>query len=64
LRLHPTLLQPLVLYALTGALGQLFIFETLERYGSLTLVMVTVTRKLFTMMVSRRAILVDGKLRN
>lgn len=49
-------MTPLVLYALTGALGQLFIFETLERYGSLTLVMVTVTRKLFTMMVRRVAL--------
>lgn len=39
------------MYALTGALGQLFIFETLEAFGSLTLVMITVTRKLFTMIV-------------
>lgn len=28
------------------------IFETLERFGSLTLVSITVTRKLFTMLLS------------
>jgi len=30
----------------------LFIFETIQHFGSLTLVMVTVTRKLFTMLLS------------
>jgi hypothetical protein len=35
-----------------GGLGQLFIFETIQHFGSLTLVMVTVTRKLFTMLLS------------
>lgn len=30
----------------------MFIFETIQHFGSLTLVMVTVTRKLFTMLLS------------
>lgn len=52
LRTHPTIIYPLVQFALTGALGQLFIFETLQHFGSLTLVMITLTRKLFTMLLS------------
>jgi UDP-galactose transporter B1 len=35
---HPTIVYPLIQFALTGALGQLFIFETLQHFGSLTLV--------------------------
>ncbi|KAF5372414.1 hypothetical protein D9757_011605 [Collybiopsis confluens] len=38
LKTHPGVLGPLVEFSVTGALGQLFIFETLERFGSLTLV--------------------------
>lgn len=38
LRSHPSIKYPLVQFALTGALGQLFIFETLQHFGSLTLV--------------------------
>jgi hypothetical protein len=49
---HPSALWPLAQYALLGGLGQLFIFETISHFGSLTLVMVTVTRKLFTMLLS------------
>lgn len=49
---HPTALAPLLAYALLGGLGQLFIFETIQHFGSLTLTMVTVTRKLFTMLLS------------
>ncbi|KAH9997847.1 UAA transporter [Russula vinacea] len=52
LRTHPTIIYPLVQFALTGALGQLFIFETLQHFGSLTLVTITLTRKLFTMLLS------------
>jgi UDP-galactose transporter B1 len=40
IRDHPSIIQPLALFALTGALGQLFIFETLQHFGSLTLVFV------------------------
>lgn len=49
---HPTALAPLAAYALLGGIGQLFIFETIQHFGSLTLTMVTVTRKLFTMLLS------------
>ncbi|KAI0314011.1 UAA transporter [Amylostereum chailletii] len=51
-RTHPAVLQPLLAFAACGAVGQLFIFETLEHFGSLTLVTVTLTRKLFTMLLS------------
>jgi solute carrier family 35 (UDP-galactose transporter), member B1 len=44
LRTHPTIIYPLVQFALTGALGQLFIFETLQHFGSLTLVYVLYLR--------------------
>jgi solute carrier family 35 (UDP-galactose transporter), member B1 len=37
-RSHPSVIIPLAQFALTGALGQLFIFETLQHFGSLTLV--------------------------
>lgn len=49
---HPTALAPLSAYAALGGMGQIFIFETIAHFGSLTLVMVTVTRKLFTMLLS------------
>jgi len=49
---HPQAIYPLLQFAVTGALGQLFIFETLQHFGSLTLVTITLTRKLFTMMLS------------
>lgn len=49
---HPSIIVPLAQFALTGALGQLFIFETLQHFGSLTLVTITLTRKLFTMVLS------------
>ncbi|CAA7261471.1 unnamed protein product [Cyclocybe aegerita] len=51
-RNHPSIMTPLAQFALTGALGQLFIFETLQHFGSLTLVTITLTRKLFTMLLS------------
>lgn len=52
IRTHPSAIIPLVQFSLTGALGQLFIFETLQHFGSLTLVMITLTRKMFTMILS------------
>ncbi|KAH9933143.1 UAA transporter [Epithele typhae] len=52
LRTHPSAVVPLAQFAFTGALGQLFIFETLQHFGSLTLVTITLTRKLFTMLLS------------
>lgn len=38
IRTHPSVVTSLAQFALTGAFGQLFIFETLEHFGSLTLV--------------------------
>ncbi|KAG6900342.1 hypothetical protein C0993_012299 [Termitomyces sp. T159_Od127] len=52
IRSHPDVIVPLAQFAFTGALGQLFIFETLQHFGSLTLVTITLTRKLFTMLLS------------
>lgn len=49
---HPTAVPALGAYAALGGLGQIFIFETIAHFGSLTLVMITVTRKLFTMLLS------------
>ena len=37
-RNHEGVLGPLLAFAACGAIGQLFIFETLEHFGSLTLV--------------------------
>ncbi|OLY79606.1 UDP-galactose transporter-like protein [Smittium mucronatum] len=42
----------ILIFALCGSIGQCFIFHMLGKYGSLTLVTVTVTRKLFTMLLS------------
>lgn len=49
---HPTILKDILLFGLTGSIGQLFIFLTLSLYGSLTLVTITVTRKMVTMLLS------------
>jgi UDP-galactose transporter B1 len=49
---YPKVLQDILLFSSAGAIGQLFIFETLSHFGSLTLVTITVTRKLFTMLLS------------
>jgi solute carrier family 35 (UDP-galactose transporter), member B1 len=38
IRSHPSIIVPLAQFAFTGALGQLFIYETLQHFGSLTLV--------------------------
>ncbi|MBW0527766.1 hypothetical protein O181_067481 [Austropuccinia psidii MF-1] len=49
---YPKVLNDILLFSAAGAIGQLFIFETLAHFGSLTLVTITVTRKLFTMLLS------------
>ncbi|OAL37302.1 hypothetical protein AYO20_03478 [Fonsecaea nubica] len=49
---HPPVLKDVLLFCLCGAVGQLFIYATLERFSSLLLVTVTVTRKMFTMLLS------------
>ncbi|KZT73844.1 UAA transporter [Daedalea quercina L-15889] len=52
IRTHTDIVKALLQFSLTGSLGQLFIFETLQHFGSLTLVTVTLTRKMFTMLLS------------
>lgn len=49
---HPLVLRDILVFSLTGGLGQLFIFYTLQRFGSLSLVTVTVTRKMFSILLS------------
>ena len=49
---HPQALWDLSLFSLCGGLGQIFIFFALEQFGSLSLVTITVTRKLFTILLS------------
>ncbi|KAF9438224.1 UDP-galactose transporter [Entomortierella beljakovae] len=49
---HPAIIKDIVMFSICGAVGQCFIFYTLEQYGSLSLVTVTVTRKLFTILLS------------
>lgn len=49
---HPRVLWDIIGFSACGALGQVFIFHTLARFGSLVLVTVTVTRKMFSMMLS------------
>ena len=51
-RLHPRIILDILAFALSGAFGQVFIFLTLSIHGSLILVTITVTRKLFTMLLS------------
>ncbi|CAI4038999.1 hypothetical protein SMKI_06G3510 [Saccharomyces mikatae IFO 1815] len=48
----------LMLYSVCGAMGQCFVFYTLEQFGSLVLIMITVTRKMVSMILS---IVVFGK---
>ena len=49
---HPAALVDIFLFALAGALGQTFIFLTVESFGSIVLVTITVTRKIITMALS------------
>lgn len=49
---YPSALPDVFAFSLCGAMGQLFIFHTLEYFGSLSLVTITVTRKLFTILLS------------
>jgi solute carrier family 35 (UDP-galactose transporter), member B1 len=49
---NPKALRDILAFCLAGSLGQVFIFLTIEWFGSLTLVTVTVTRKLMTILLS------------
>lgn len=48
----PELVWSLLAYGLCGAIGQIFIFLTLSRFGSMVLITVTVTRKMMSMLLS------------
>ncbi|KAK4932747.1 UDP-galactose transporter [Elasticomyces elasticus] len=52
LQRHPSVTKDILGFCAAGAIGQLFIFATLERFSSLLLVTVTVTRKMLTMLLS------------
>ena len=49
---HPQALTDIGLFAICGAIGQCFIYYMLAHFGSLVLTTVTVTRKLFTILLS------------
>jgi UDP-galactose transporter B1 len=49
---HPKVGIDILGFALCGAIGQVFIFHTLAKFGSLVLVTVTVTRKMLSMVFS------------
>ena len=49
---HPAVIRDILSFAFCGAVGQLAIFYTLEKFGSMVLVTVTLTRKMFTMLLS------------
>jgi solute carrier family 35 (UDP-galactose transporter), member B1 len=48
----PMCLRDVVLFILCGTLGQRFIYATLKHFGAITLVTITVTRKLITILLS------------
>jgi UDP-galactose transporter B1 len=49
---HPSVMRDVLGFAACGAIGQLFIYATLERFDSIVLVTVTLTRKMLTMLLS------------
>ncbi|KAI0105417.1 solute carrier family 35 member B1 [Nemania sp. FL0031] len=49
---YPSVWSDILGFAACGAIGQVFIFYTLSTFSSVLLVTVTVTRKMFTMMLS------------
>lgn len=49
---HPSVFRDVLGFAACGAMGQVFIFTALERFSSLMLTTVTVTRKMLTMLIS------------
>ena len=49
---HPTLVKSILLFSLTSAIGQLFIFYTIRSFDSLVMTTITTTRKFFTIVLS------------
>ena len=52
LKERPVILKDVLLFCIAGSVGQMFIFHTLENFGSRTLVTVNVTRKMFSILLS------------
>ncbi|KAG5981228.1 hypothetical protein E4U43_006637 [Claviceps pusilla] len=52
MRRYPAVWKDVLGFAICGAVGQVFIFYTLSTFSSVLLVTVTVTRKMFTMILS------------
>lgn len=52
IRKYPSIISDIIIYGCSGAIGQLFIFHTLEKYGSLILITITLTRKMLTLLLS------------
>ncbi|KAJ8323364.1 hypothetical protein BDV3_004235 [Batrachochytrium dendrobatidis] len=49
---HPSVINDIVLFGFAGAVGQCFVYHTLENFGAIVLVTVTVTRKMFSILIS------------
>ncbi|KAG4300859.1 hypothetical protein PCANB_002884 [Pneumocystis canis] len=49
---YPSIISDIIIYGCLGAIGQLFIFHTLEKFGSLILITITLTRKMLTLLIS------------
>ncbi|TPX33418.1 hypothetical protein SeMB42_g07483 [Synchytrium endobioticum] len=49
---NPDVSYDILIFGICGSLGQLFIFHTLQRFGSVSLVTITVTRKMLTILWS------------
>jgi UDP-galactose transporter B1 len=49
---YPQVFKDVLAFAACGAVGQIFIYLTLSKFSSILLVTVTVTRKMFTMILS------------
>lgn len=49
---YPTVVFDVVMFSLCGAVGQIFVFYIIASFGSLTCVLVTVTRKFFSILLS------------
>lgn len=52
IRQDPSVLTSILSYGLCGSVGQIFIFFTLHKFGAIVLITVTVTRKMFSMVIS------------
>ncbi len=49
---YPAVVSDIALFSFSGAVGQVFIFYIITEFGSLTSVLITVTRKFFSILLS------------